>query len=65
MPSVYKTLLLGMLATAALAAIVGLIVYGIGVKPELGALVIILGAAGTGLIGGEASKRMPPPRRPH
>lgn len=53
-----------MLATTALAAVVCLIVYGTGLNPELGALVIILGAAGTGLIGGEVSKRMPPPRRP-
>lgn len=51
-----------MLATVVLAAIVCLIVYGIGLEPELSAVVIILGAAGTGLIGGEVSRRMPPPR---
>jgi hypothetical protein len=42
---------------------VGLIVYGIGVSPEFGALLIILGAIG--LIGGEVSRRMPPPPRRH
>lgn len=60
-----KTFLIGALATLALAGIVGLIVYGIGVDPDLGALIIILGAVGTGLIGGQVEKRMPPPRRRH
>ena len=65
MATVYKTLLLGVLATVVLAAIVSAIVYGIGVDPDLGAALIVLGAAGTGLIGGEVSRRMPPPRRRH
>jgi hypothetical protein len=60
-----KTFLFGALATVALAGVVGLIVYGIGVEPEVGALVITLGAVATGLIGGEVSKRMPPPKRRH
>jgi hypothetical protein len=65
MAPVYKTFLIGVLATVALAAVVCLIVYGIGLKPELAAVVIILGAAGTGLIGGAVSDRMPPPKRRH
>ena len=63
MISVDKTFLIGALATLALAGVVGLIVYGIGVDPDVGALVIILGAIGTGLIGGQVEKRMPPPKR--
>jgi outer membrane lipoprotein SlyB len=64
MAFVDKTFLIGALATLALAGVVGLIVYGIGVDPDLGALIIILGAIGTGLIGGQVEKRMPP-RRHH
>ncbi len=56
---------MGVLATVVLAAVVCLIVYGIGLKPELAAVVIILGAAGTGLIGGVVSDRMPPPGQHH
>jgi hypothetical protein len=63
MSTVNKTFLLGMLATVALAALVGFVVYGIGVSPDLGAFLIIMGLIGTGLIGGEVSRRMPPPRR--
>lgn len=65
MISVDKTFLIGSLATVALAGVVGLIVYGIGVDPDVGALIIILGAIGTGLIGGQVEKRMPPPKRRH
>jgi hypothetical protein len=60
---VNKTFLLGILATEALAGLIGLIVYGIGVSPDLGALLFVLGLIGTGLIGGEVTRRMPP--RPH
>jgi hypothetical protein len=65
MRSVYKTLLLGVLATATLAGICGLIAYGTGIDPKLGGLVIALGAVGTGLIGGEVARRTSPrpPRR--
>jgi hypothetical protein len=63
MRSVYKTLLLGILATAALAGVCGLIAFGTGIDPKLGALVIALGAAGTGLIGGEVARRTPPRHR--
>lgn len=62
---VNKTFLLGMIATVALACLVGFVVYGVGVSPDLGAFLIILGLLGTGLIGGEVSKRMPPPPRRH
>lgn len=63
--NVDKTFLLGMLATAALAGVIGFIVYGIGVSPDFGAFLITLGVVGTGLIGGEVSRRTLPPRGRH
>jgi hypothetical protein len=65
MSIVNKTFLLGILATVALATVIGFIVYGIGVSPDFGALLIILGMIGTGLIGGQVSKHLPPPKRRH
>jgi hypothetical protein len=60
---VYKTFLLGMLATVALAGLIGLIVHGTGASPDVAALLFVLGLIGTGLIGGEVTRRMPPRRR--
>jgi hypothetical protein len=62
---VNKTFLLGMLATVALAGFIGLIVYGTGASPDVAALLFVLGLIGTGLIGGEVTRRMPPQRRHH
>lgn len=64
MPSVDKTFLIGMLASAALGGVICAIAYGIGVDPDVGGAMIALGAVGAGLIAGEVTKRMPP-RRGH
>jgi hypothetical protein len=65
MSIVYKTLLLGMLAGAALAAVIFFSIELLNISSEIGALMIVLGACGAGLIGGEVSRRMPPPQRRH
>jgi hypothetical protein len=62
---VNKTFLLGILATVALAGLIGLIVHAFDVSPDFAAFLFVLGLIGTGLIGGEMAKRMPPPRRRH
>jgi hypothetical protein len=63
MSDVHKAFRFGLLGTAAIAGVVCLIVYGIGLKPELAAVVIILGAAGSGLLAGPVERRMPPPKQ--
>ena len=66
MSIVNKTFLLGILATVGLASLIGLIVNLFDVSPDFAALLFVLGLIGTGLIGGEMMRRMPPPpREPH
>ncbi len=60
---VNKTFLLGILATVGLTSLIGLIVYGFDIGPDFAALLFVLGLIGTGLIGGEVAKRLPPPGR--
>jgi hypothetical protein len=62
---VNKTFLLGILATVGLTSLIGLIVHGFGLSPDFAALLFVLGLIGTGLIGGQVAKRMPPPKRRH
>jgi hypothetical protein len=63
MSSVDKTFLAGVLATIALAGVICAVVYGIGVKPEVGALLITLGPVGAGLIADQVERHTPPKRR--
>jgi FtsH-binding integral membrane protein len=65
MASVYKTLLLGLLATSFLAAVVAVSANLLDVSGEIAGLMVVLGAAGAGLIGGRVSRRLPPPQRRH
>lgn len=65
MARVYKTLLLGALATSLLAALVGLGATLLHVSGEIAGLMVVLGACGAGLIGAEVSRRLPPPQRRH
>ena len=58
----YKTLLLGGLATSFLAAVVALAVTVFGANGEVTGLLVVLGACGAGLIGSEVARRMPPRR---
>jgi hypothetical protein len=60
---VNKTFLLGILATVALVSLIGLIIHVFALSPDFAALLFVLGLIGTGLIGGEMTKRMFPPRR--
>jgi hypothetical protein len=61
----YKTLLLGALATSLLAGVVALAATLFGASGEVIGLLVVLGACGAGLIGGEVSRRLPPPQRRH
>jgi hypothetical protein len=61
MSSVYKTFLLGMLPPIALGAIIAVVLNAVDASGEIGGIVFVLGAAAAGLIGGEVSRRMPPP----
>jgi hypothetical protein len=63
MSDVYKTLLIGALTSSTLGAIVALAANLLDVSGELGGLMVVLGACAAGLIGGEVSRRMPPPQR--
>jgi len=65
MSRVYKTLLLGALATSLLAAAVALGANLFDVSGEIAGLLVVLGACGAGLIGAEVSRRLPPPQRRH
>lgn len=63
MSHMYKTLLLGGLATFFLAVAVTLGANLFAVSGEIGGLMVVLGACGAGLIGGEVSRRLPPSGR--
>jgi hypothetical protein len=63
MSLVAKLLAIGMLASAAVGAIIALGVNAVDASGEVGGIAFILGACIAGLIGGAVSSRMPPPRR--
>jgi uncharacterized membrane protein YfcA len=65
MPCMYKTLLLGALATSLLAGVVALATNLLDVSGEIAGLMVVLGACGAGLIGAEVSRRLPPPKHRH
>jgi hypothetical protein len=65
MSSVYKTFLLGALASSSLGAVIGLVLNAVDASGEIGGIVFVLGAAAAGLIGSEVARRMPPPQRRH
>jgi hypothetical protein len=58
----YKTLLLGALASSSLGAIIVLGAHALNASGEVGGLLVVLGACGAGLIGGAVSRRLPPQR---
>lgn len=62
MSYMYKTLLLGAFAVFLLAVAVTLGANLLDVSGEIGGLLVVLGACGAGLIGGEVSRRLPPPQ---
>lgn len=58
--TVYKTLLVGMLASSALGAIIALAANLLDVSGKVGAAMVVFALCGAGLIGGETFRRMPP-----
>jgi hypothetical protein len=52
-----------MLASSLLGAVIALAANLLDVSGEIGAVMVVLALCGAGLIGGEVSRRMPPPRR--
>jgi hypothetical protein len=60
-----KPLLMGFLAVAVVAAIIGVGVNAVGASGALGGIAFVLGACIAGLIGGAVSRRMPPSRQQH
>lgn len=60
-----KPMLLGSLAVAALAIIVGVGVNVVDASAEIRGAVFMVGAGIAGLIGGAISRRLPPRQQPH
>jgi hypothetical protein len=62
MMDMYKTFLIGALATVLLAAVVGLSLIALDASNEVKLVVSMIGAGAAGLIGGEVARRTEPSR---